>query len=733
MNPIAGFSAVSHPLLASEENLDEGVVQSPIDNRGTKAARSKPITHRGRNYFQGWKFTIFGAFTASFIVLFFNLGFLLYYAYRAQIKHQIGTLLFEGNCDEVHRLSTGFHLVINILSTTLLSASNFGMQCLAAPTRHYIDRAHENGRWFDVGVPSIHNLSKISRIRLCLWLCLASSSLPFHLMYNSAIYSTTSATAYDIFTGPDSLGQQEFSSLNLTYFYDLDTGENASFHELYSSAKNGSLHRLSNDECIAAFGVTFQSAYRRLLLVTDDPGSNDIYEFVYENSVYLPIFNTRPGTSPYAWICGNLLQETHNLCKRSDSLEILPRSLNNDWPVAIPNANNVASDTIVDVQYCMAEANDGYCKLQYSFPLIIIVIAFNLVKSSILAYMWLGIRNAPILTIGDAIASFLHRSDRHSRRGCLLTGREASSRNTPTQPLHEPRAFRDTRVIWSKAASGRRWAWSIILWLTAIAVCVGLLIYGLSAAGGTSSIDWQQALGSSTSKTIIYGDNWPSSLISNVLIANMPQLIFSFLYFAFNALITTMTLAAEWSGYAQQRKGLRVSQNPQREQRTNYFLSIPYRYSIPLLITSTLLHWLISQSLFMIGIEAFGSDGLRAAASDFITCGWSPAGMVGSIVVGLVMVLGVFCLGRRRFESAMPVASSCSLAITAACHPSFDPNIDDESRTRYDGANWDSELEEEDRSLARVKWGAVPVNGPIGHCTFTDGDVEMPRQGELYQ
>ncbi|KAL3492055.1 hypothetical protein BJX62DRAFT_224873 [Aspergillus germanicus] len=157
-----------------------------------------------------------------------------------------------------------------------------------------------------------------------------------------------------------------------------------------------------------------------------------------------------------------------------------------------------------------------------------------------------------------------------------------------------------------------------------------------------------------------------------------------------------MTLAAEWSGYAQQRKGLRVSQNPQREQRTNYFLSIPYRYSIPLLITSTLLHWLISQSLFMIGVEAFRSDGLRAAANDFITCGWSPVGIVGSIVVGLVMVLGVMCLGSGV-------------------------------------SNQDSELEEEDRSLARLKWGAVPVNRPIGHCTFTSGDVEIPRQGELYQ
>jgi hypothetical protein len=36
---------------------------------------------------------------------------------------------------------------------------------------------------------------------------------------------------------------------------------------------------------------------------------------------------------------------------------------------------------------------------------------------------------------------------------------------------------------------------------------------------------------------------------------------------------------------------------------TSYFLSLPYRYAIPLMGTSAILHWLISQSLFLVGIE----------------------------------------------------------------------------------------------------------------------------------
>jgi hypothetical protein len=37
----------------------------------------------------------------------------------------------------------------------------------------------------------------------------------------------------------------------------------------------------------------------------------------------------------------------------------------------------------------------------------------------------------------------------------------------------------------------------------------------------------------------------------------------------------------------------------------------------------------------------------------------------------------IIVLSLRRFESAIPVASSCSLAIAAACHPKFIPNVDE--------------------------------------------------------
>lgn len=92
-------------------------------------------------------------------------------------------LIYEGNCATVANFNLWFHLLINLLSTGILSASNFCMQLQAAPTRKDIDRAHKKGRWVDIGVPSLRNLRYISTWRRLTWVSLALSSLPIHFLY----------------------------------------------------------------------------------------------------------------------------------------------------------------------------------------------------------------------------------------------------------------------------------------------------------------------------------------------------------------------------------------------------------------------------------------------------------------------------------------------------------------------------------------------------------------------
>jgi hypothetical protein len=98
-----------------------------------------------------------------------------------------------------------------------------------------------------------------------------------------------------------------------------------------------------------------------------------------------------------------------------------------------------------------------------------VVIAFNIFKASVLLYMWIGISEAPLLTVGDAIASFLRRPDPYTRTGCLLSGAEVrrihefTPATVKTKLLHGPKVFDAKRKHWGSAASGRRWAFSVIL------------------------------------------------------------------------------------------------------------------------------------------------------------------------------------------------------------------------------------------------------------------------------
>lgn len=128
--------------------------------------------------FTGWRFGTlhFGVWAA--IVFFINL---IVTIWGSTARHS-GVLL-EGDCDRVELLNTGLHVLINVLSTILLSGSNYCMQCLSAPTRNEVDKAHQQGNWLDIGIPSIRNVRHLGRKRIILWVLLALTSLPLHLLY----------------------------------------------------------------------------------------------------------------------------------------------------------------------------------------------------------------------------------------------------------------------------------------------------------------------------------------------------------------------------------------------------------------------------------------------------------------------------------------------------------------------------------------------------------------------
>ena len=130
-------------------------------------------------YREGWRF---GAFNGALAV---SASFLLnFIATIWGSRHGFGvsTVLFQGDCERVRQMNTALHFLINVLSTVLLSSSNYCMQCLSAPTRKEVDEAHAKGRSLDIGIPSVKNLQWIDRKRAILWFLLGISSLPLHLL-----------------------------------------------------------------------------------------------------------------------------------------------------------------------------------------------------------------------------------------------------------------------------------------------------------------------------------------------------------------------------------------------------------------------------------------------------------------------------------------------------------------------------------------------------------------------
>lgn len=90
----------------------------------------------------------------------------------------------------------------------------------------------------------------------------------------------------------------------------------------------------------------------------------------------------------------------------------------------------------------------------------------------------------------------------------------------------------------------------------------------------------------------------------SVIFANIWQIALSVIYFQYNGILTAMLVSREWMRY-QRRKPLRLTYPQSTTQRTSYFVSMPWRFGGPLLTVWALLHWSLSQSIFVLPLEEF--------------------------------------------------------------------------------------------------------------------------------
>ena len=374
---------------------------------------------------QGYHFGVTCCALVAAVVLVMNAIFTIWAVLSCGAQNGLGTL-HDGSCKRVTTLTFWAHLAINVLSTLLLGASNYSMQCLSSPTRNEIDKAHGKGVWLDIGVPSVRNLRWLSTTRIILWWLLAVSSVPLHLLYNSAVFSTLVNHEYSYFLVSSEFCDGAPFSNPRTYAWDSVDGATEALKALEAYQKNRtSLKRLEREKCVEVYSApTIISSNSDVLLVSNISNfTNSLLDY------------------------GNAMPQL-NAQRYQDPLFVpqLQYKYSGFYPVG--------SDIQGWLQYCLSVPVEEHCKIQFSLAIMIAVIVCNLIKTVCMSMIAWNRGPEPLVTLGDAIASFLDRPDVTTEGGCIaarLRFEKSKSWNLLSSRW-DPK-----RLRWFRAASRRRW------------------------------------------------------------------------------------------------------------------------------------------------------------------------------------------------------------------------------------------------------------------------------------
>lgn len=327
----------------------------------------------------------------------------------------------------------------------------------------------------------------------------------------------------------------------------------------------------------------------------------------------------------------------------------------------------------------------------------------------------------PLVTVGDAISSFVNYEDQYTKN-LLFLERQDCSRKTLTSLAISSQTQLGLRVVrlhvhkrWFQAAGRLQWGlvfglyvlqlliheWSYhgLTYTHSILIIMALLAFGISVSLDALAQNGQPTDISSLAKmglgqtqdysiamTKAWSDMGSNAFYGTTFFANGPQFLMSCAWYMGNALLTSMAVSHHWGKFIVKPQKLRVS-DPRDGQKGSYTLSLPYRYSVSLLVCSSLTHWLLSQSGFVVQTRGFSytggavDDGFeRVPSLDASVSGYSAIGNVLALISLGVLIFGLLFLGSLRLPRLrgprrkasddiirMPLASSCSFAISAAC------------------------------------------------------------------
>lgn len=433
--------------------------------------------------------------------------------------------------------------------------------------------------------------------------------------------------------------------------------DTATVDELYSYynqiQKNASSwEKLNNRDCIQAYSNVFMTGRRNVVLISSMKNNTDSILDIGLSEL------DSGGMDNNWWICSRVQDGGNIKCQPDDF-----KAKADNWTVwGYP------------IDHCLSEQIEDVCQVEFSMDIMIVVIVFNVIK--VIAMTWVLLRyNAEeiLTTVGDSVASFMIREDETTRGMCLASWRNIRHawRYPGNGVLYQPRQQR-----WAKAVSTTKWSLFIIMMLASFCIIAFFGGWGFvhtKGRGYSMSLSslWELGLGRAHQDAIVIYDS-VTSLIGVALLANIPQILLAAVWLLYMGIITSMFLAADWAIFGTKGQPLMVN-NARGQQRGTRLLGAPLGWGLSLLTLQVILHWLVSQSIFVISLNIHDPDGnltqYRKEGPRFLNCGYSPIAIIFTVIASVLLMLSAMILACRKLpQDAPPVVATCSAAISAACH-----------------------------------------------------------------
>ncbi|KAF4446592.1 hypothetical protein FALBO_17056 [Fusarium albosuccineum] len=314
----------------------------------------------------------------------------------------------------------------------------------------------------------------------------------------------------------------------------------------------------------------------------------------------------------------------------------------------------------------------------------------------------------PLVTLGDALTSFLADPDATTQDSCLITKAEIKKGFWGER---EAKYWFTQSSRWYNVPSCTRWGIWFLAWILPVGLAAAALV--LAAMEGP-----ENPFSSFGKATVVYKLAEGAPRPGLAIVAALPQLLLGILYLSSNALLTLFFLSHEFSQYTTESLlPFRVSSGqPIGAQTTSLYLTLPRPVSWTLFFLVSAMAFFLSQGIFLVSI-----DHANGSTSGI---GFSPLPLLLLLVLLVVLGFGVTGLSLRKVdprgavEDGQPAGNplalrggTCSAVLSARCH-----RVPRESGVE----------------ALEVRWGVVRegVGMNAGHATFSGrpvGDIMVGR------